>query len=743
MALDTNKLRKLFAAGAVAAILVAAGFYVRGMLRSGHGPAKPVTSIPDNVGELAKGFSFSQSEGGKTLFTIHAASFQRYKDSGRGELRDVSIVVYGRDESRSDQIYGSLFVYDPATGDIGAEGEVRIDLDANTKGATQPNQAPVKETRNLIHVTTSGLTFNKNSGLARTKEKIEFRVPEASGSAMGATYDSHSSVLTLKSAVKIDTTDKNKASISGQSATITKEPRQIVLRGARVEQQQRMMAADKLTVLLRPDNTVDRVLGSGNVHSHQEGPKGFDVTAPEGELLLATGNLLKSGALSGGVNFQRLGDQPSAGKAGRIVLAFGPKGRVVSARAEDSVDVKEGPEGKSRQIVASALDVAIKDGKIVQTATTSDGPGKIILAKGTSTTAISADRLQMRFNNQNRPVSLLGSPDAKIVSSTPGQPDQIATSHELTASFNDKGEIIAGDLNGDFHFQQGQRTATAEHGKFNPVDESFVLTGSPRVVDTGATITADTIQLSRRTESAEARGNVKTTYNDLKPQPGGAMLASGEPIHVTGVSATASRSAGVAKYAKARLWQGANIIEAPSITFDKLHRSLVAQGDQTARVSTVFVQTTKNGKTTPVNVTADKLTYVDSERKAVFSGRVVTKMEDSTINADTVQVLLMPRGEQAGDKPSSQLDRIVAQGDIQIQRPNRRATGSQAVYTAAEDKFVLTGVPGKLPSIFDAERGQISGDSLTFFSHDDRVLVGSGDSSPAQTQTRNRDASKK
>jgi lipopolysaccharide export system protein LptA len=743
MALDTNKLRKLFAAGAVVAVLVAAGFYVRGILKSGHGPTKPVTNIPENIGQRAQGFTFSQSEGGKTLFTIHAASFQQYKDSGRGELRDVSIVVYGRDESRSDQIYGSLFVYDPATGDIGAEGEVRIDLDANTKGATQPNQAPVQETRNLIHVKTSGLTFNKNSGLAHTKEKIEFRVPEASGSAVGATYDSHSSVLTLKSAVKIDTTDKNKASISGQSATIAKEPRQVVLRGAKIAKQQQQLSADKLTVLLREDNTVERVLGSGNVHSHQEGPKGFDVTAPEGELLLSAGNQLKSGVLSGGVNFQRLGDQPAAGKAGRIVLAFGPKGRVVSARAEDSVDVKEGPEGKSRQIIASAVDVGIKDGKIVQTATTADGPGKIILAKGTSTTTISAARLQMRFNSQNRPASLLGSPDAKIVSTLPGQPDQIATSRELTASFNDKGEITGGDLTGDFHFQQGQRTATAEHGKFNPVDESFLLTGSPRVVDSGATITADTIQLSRKTESAVAQGNVKTTYTDLKPQPNGAMLASGEPIHVTGTSATANRASGVAKYTKSRLWQGANIVEAPSITFDKLHRSLLAQGDQAARVSTVFVQTGKNGKQTPVNVTADKLSYVDSERKAVFSGRVITKLEDSTINADTIQILLIPHGEATTGKPSSQLDRIVAQGDIQIQRPNRRATASQAVYVAAEEKFVLTGKPGKLPSIFDAERGQISGDSLTFFSHDDRVLVGSGDSSPAQTQTRNRDASKK
>jgi hypothetical protein len=44
----------------------------------------------------------------------------------------------------------------------------------------------------------------------------------------------------------------------------------------------------------------------------------------------------------------------------------------------------------------------------------------------------------------------------------------------------------------------------------------------------------------------------------------------------------------------------------------------------------------------------------------------------------------------------------------------------------------LTGGP---PSIFDAERGKITGDSLTFYRHDDRVLVEGKETSPAVTRT--------
>ena len=79
------------------------------------------------------------------------------------------------------------------------------------------------------------------------------------------------------------------------------------------------------------------------------------------------------------------------------------------------------------------------------------------------------------------------------------------------------------------------------------------------------------------------------------------------------------------------------------------------------------------------------------------------------------------------------VERIVAQGQVVVTQPARRATGQQLVYIAAEDKVVLTGGP---PSIFDAEHGTIRGDSLTFFSRDDRVLVETRTSSPTVTQTR-------
>jgi lipopolysaccharide export system protein LptA len=267
------------------------------------------------------------------------------------------------------------------------------------------------------------------------------------------------------------------------------------------------------------------------------------------------------------------------------------------------------------------------------------------------------------------------------------------------------------------------------------------------------TTTAQTIRINRATGDAIADGNVKSTYSDLKPQPDGAMLAASDPIHVTSRSMTAHRTSAIALYTgDARLWQNANIVEAPELQFDRDHRSLVAQSGVKSSgksatpqpVSTVLVQVDKTGKVMPVHITSARLTYTDLERKVFLDGGVTAKTLDSTITSKQMTVYLLPQnqtktsqaktGSVSGPGPGlpGQVDRIIAENNVVVVQPARHAAGDRLVYTAADDKFVLTGGP---PSIFDAERGKITGDSLTFYRHDDRVLVEGRETAPAVTKT--------
>src|SRR5262249_17279755 len=158
--------------------------------------------------------------------------------------------------------------------------------------------------------------------------------------------------------------------------------------------------------------------------------------------------------------------------------------------------------------------------KILERAVTSSGPAQILLTQKETKSTISAGKFEARFGGKNLLKSVVGSPGATIVSSTPGQPDRLSTSRGGTARFNTAVEIASAGQPGDFHFQEGDRNAWAERARYTPADESYVLTGSPRVQEPDLTLTSDRIELSRKSASAMAEGSVKTTYNQ-KAQPGG------------------------------------------------------------------------------------------------------------------------------------------------------------------------------------------------------------------------------
>ena len=746
MPIQISRLRRWFAIGAIVVVLIVAGTYFYAKWRVRNALKEIPSKIGIEVQQTAQGFTVSRSEQGRTIFKIQASKAVQFKKGGRTELHEVTITLYGRDSSRFDQIYGSDFEYDPQSGDVSAKGKVQIDLEANPEGITHPDQAPPKELKNPIHLMTSGLVFNQKTGNAETKEKVEFRIPQATGSAVGVSYGGKTNVLTLHSQVNVIFSGATPATVTAEHGVITKNPKLVVLDQTQVQTSSQKSEADRATLFLRPDNTLDRVVASGNVQIDSQGPRPTHVRAAKLELLMAKQrDILQNAILSGDVQMDSAGPQPSHANAGRVVLDFMGKNQLSKAHAQENVKLVERQKASSPsanaqdfELTTTAVDLFLKNGRHLEHGETQGAAQIAIRPSGAGQqTLVTAAKFTARFDDLGHLASLHGAPDARIVTTTPGQPDRVSTSDTLDVAFLPTGGIEAIVQQGNLAYVDGDRKAWAGRARYTPADQVLLLTGSPRVVEGGMTTTSRTMRLNRATGDAFADTDVKSTYSDLKPQPGGALLASSSPIHVTARSMTAHRTSAVAIYAgNARLWQDANIMEAPTIEFDRNHRSVVARGSPTQNVSTVIVQTEKTGKATPIAITSSRLTYADSDRKAHFEGGVVAKGADSTITADQMDVFLQARGQQPASQSvaaGGKLDRIIAQGQVVITQPNRRAVGNQLVYTAAEDKFVLT---GGSPSIFDAEHGKITGVSLTFFRHDDRVLVEGNDTSPSVTQTR-------
>jgi lipopolysaccharide export system protein LptA len=749
MPVSIPRLRRWFGITAILLSLLVLAVYWNARRRA----SQVVKELPGKMGieiqQTAEGFSISKSEAGRTLFTIHASKAVQFKAGGHTELHDVSIILYGRDSARYDQISGSDFEYDPQSGNVTAQGEVKIDLEANPAGVMTPDQAAPRELKDPIHLKTSGLIFNQKTGNAYTKEKVEFSVPQASGSAMGVSYAAKTNVLTLESQLRFAMEGNVQADITALKGIITKDPRQAVLESPRIRRPGEQITADKATLFFNGSNNVDSVLAEGNLQIDSKGASLVHARADQGDFSM-TGlkNTLRAATLSGNVHVESSGAQNVQGDAGKALLEFTGKTELKKIHAQDGVKLSQAgnstssnlPNPSSAQdleIKSPAMDFFINAGKHLESAATSGIPQITILQTGTSQkTVITAAKLITKFGDRNQIVSLAGFPSAKIISSAPGQPERISTSDRLDVAFRTPGGIDSIVQHGNFAYVDDDRRAMADSARYTPQDQMLVLSGSPRVVDAGMTTTSRSMRLNRATGEAIAEGDVKSTYSQLKPDPGGALLASSDPIHVTSRTMAARRSPGVAVYTgNARLWQDANIIEAPSIQFDRDGRSVVAQGSGQP-VSTVLVSVDRSGKATPVAITCARLTYTDSQRQIRCDGGATAKGADMTVTASGANAFLLPR-EQTSSPASTptptQLDRIVAHGNVVIQQPNRRATGQDLVYTVADDKFVLTGGP---PSIFDAEHGQITGDSLTFYKRDDRVLVEGRSTSPTVTTTR-------
>src|SRR5580693_933600 len=229
MALQVYRLRRLLAATAGLLVLIVGGMYFFARMRA----IDVLKQFPGKIGldikQTATGFQFSKSDGKRTLFTVQASDVKQFKLNGDAELRNVSIVLYGRDSSRFDQISGDEFAYNQKTGDVIAKGDVQIDLVANPAGLSSPDQSTPKELKNPIHLKTRDLVFNKNTGNAWTDARVEFRSPQASGSAAGIKYVGKTNELLLASQIHLELSGPGAAVIAAKHGVITNDPRQIVL----------------------------------------------------------------------------------------------------------------------------------------------------------------------------------------------------------------------------------------------------------------------------------------------------------------------------------------------------------------------------------------------------------------------------------------------------------------------------------------------------------------------------------
>jgi lipopolysaccharide export system protein LptA len=114
----------------------------------------------------------------------------------------------------------------------------------------------------------------------------------------------------------------------------------------------------------------------------------------------------------------------------------------------------------------------------------------------------------------------------------------------------------------------------------------------------------------------------------------------------------------------------------------------------------------------PAFASANRMTYSDKERKVHYDGAVRSRQGEDRIEADSIDVYLM--------KETNEVERMVAEGNVRMFQPGRKGVGDKLVYTAQDERAVLT---GRAARVDDDEKGTVMGAELTLYSRDDRISV--------------------
>jgi lipopolysaccharide export system protein LptA len=115
----------------------------------------------------------------------------------------------------------------------------------------------------------------------------------------------------------------------------------------------------------------------------------------------------------------------------------------------------------------------------------------------------------------------------------------------------------------------------------------------------------------------------------------------------------------------------------------------------------------------PVHVTAERMEVDHATNLIRFSGNVVSVRGAMVIRSDVLDVF-----NTGNEGDEDQIEKIVAQGNVQFENETKRATGDKAVYLAKNRTVVLQGNP----KAWDGEN-EVSGSRITMYLDEDKSVV--------------------
>jgi len=730
---------------------------------------KPVVlpqSVPIDIHQQLSGYTVTHSDGDRRVYTVHAARTVSFKQGGTTVLQDVLVELFGRAGKRRDIMRTQRCDYNSQNGDLFSSGPVYIELNS---GAETARTAGSKGNQ-TVFLETSEVSYRHEKSLVMSDQLVRFRVGPASGTSRGMAYATKDGSLELENDVTMELLPRNgRASgppmqLSASRLRYEKPSRQITLWGPlRITQGDRSVSADSGRVFLDEANRVTRVDMEGSVKASESSParqvelsadraqSDFDPASRVLRHLSAQGNVVGLSEDKGSVS-HLLAERVDLNLAGiPAKLQSGDASENVQLVVESPPTLGQGVTGANRvttekkALTAAELNFGFRpDGKSLKDARTV-GPGRLVIDPSDSKAGqriITSGQFLMTFDALSNLETLRGLKPTHIVfqparNAPPGSVAQESTADDLLATFDEATHALKEvTQSGNYTFRDGDRNASAQESVYVAAAQGVTLTGQPRLWDAETRARCDRLYFDLRSDLAEGTGHVESIHlGGGGPMPGG---QASDSTNVLADRMIAQRRGQVVHYeGRARAWRGADVVESSSLDVYRQAKRM----NSGSQVLTSHLQPasyapgtapssgTQRQETRPLTVRADFLEAFDEGSKASYRGHVKLQTETTTMEGDRMDVYFSALGKNQ----ESEVDRATADGHVIVVQPGRRASGEHGEYSAGPGKIVLTGGP---PSIYDEEKGFTTGQRLTVFVHDDRLLVEGGDGIPSLSEHR-------
>ena len=622
---------------------------------------------------------------GLPVWKLRAKEARELKSPPVTELEGVELELYNKAGDQYHLIKSAKAQFDGNAKTLYSDGDVDIDMNVPVEGPRHGR---------MVKVHTSGVTFEEETGKARTDRKVSFEFDQGSGTGVGADYDPNSRELHMHSDFALDWRGKTPESVpmhfeAGEVYYRERESKVILLPWSKMRRDTLSLEGDMSVVMIEDQE----VRSAMTIHGHGERDEddrktefaadrldlhfesGMKVDKISGEghgRLVSNAQTMRTTVTSRHLDL----DFDTSGKDSVMTAAVATGGGV----AEAVPLPKPGGDISETKILRSeTIHLKMKNaGRDIDKVET-DGAATLDFVPnrpGRPKRFVKGDRIWIAYGDDNR-IQSLKSVNASTRTDKPQEPGKPAPppafteSKDLFATFDPATSDLSHlDQKGDFHYDEGDRHGRANRAVLEQDKNLMTLDGGARMWDLTGSAAADKIVTNQKTGDFTADGHVMSTHEPDQNGNSSAMLSTDQILQARADHMVSTDDNQTIHYVgSAVAWQGANRVEADRLDIDRDGGKMEAHG----KVKCQFVDKDKKpeddtegvakppappGPPVFTVVTAPDMVYTEETRVVDYTGGVKMLRPEMTITSKTIRAFLKDADED------SSLDKAFADGTV-------------------------------------------------------------------------------